>query len=241
MNHHRTTALRLLDTDVARLAHSRTWARAQASWPPELRMRFARAVDVLDDLRGSGAETDSLARSLVVLAAAGDGPALTLVLASLAGVFVAVARRRPGDVGDAVADQLSLAVEIVCTTGLPDEHVLSVLASRVQSRYRRMRRRTEVTATGAERFDRLASSDDPARQAVIRVELGELRRAVHRHVVDGSFTTDDWRRLVELRVHQRRSSDLARVESMSAAAVRKRAQRTAAVLVAELGMTRGAA
>jgi hypothetical protein len=242
MNHHATPALWLLDTEVARLSLPRTWARVQASWAGDASLAFARPVDLLSYLRGSREDTDPVARPLVARAAAGDAAALAFVLAALVGVFVAVARRTSSDVADSVADQLSLAAEIVATSALPDENVLAVLVSRVQSRHRRLRRRTRVASDGEDRLARVAGADDPARFALARLELADLCGSVRRHVTGGSFTTDDWRRLVELRVHNRTSADLARAHAMTAAAVRKRVQRTAAVLAADaVGPVRGAA
>ena len=242
MNHHATPALWLLDTEVARLSLPRPWARVQASWSGDASLAFVRPVDLLSYLRGSREDTDPVARPLVARAAAGDAAALAFLLAALVGVFVVVGRRTSPDVADSVADQLSLAAEVVRTTAFPDEHVLAVLVSRVQSRHRRLRRRTRVVSDGGERLARLAASDDPARFALARLELAELGGSVRRHVTDGSFTTEDWRRLLELRVHNRTSADLARSDAMTAATVRKRAQRTAAVLAADsLKPARGAA
>lgn len=230
MSRFHTRALASLDAEVARLGRPRVWAGVQASWASEPLLEAASVGELLARLRGGSAETDPLATRLVGLAAAGDGPALTVLLASLAGVFVATSRRRGLDVDAAVADQLSLAVEVVGSGDLPERHVLAVVVSRVQARHRRLRHRGRFQGEGSDALGSLASADDPARRALARVELDRLGRAVEREVGRGSFTQDDWRRLVELRVHERTSDEIARGEAMTAAGVRKRVQRTAAAL-----------
>jgi hypothetical protein len=224
-------ALAQLDAEVARLAGPRAWRVVRSRWRDEpLLADFAALDDLLAHLRGSGDETDGVAARLVALAAAGDAAAVTVVLAALVGVFVACARRQSSAVDDVVADLLSLATEVTCTTVFPDRHVLAVLVSRVQSRHRRLRRRTRLLARAGDRLPRVRALDDPARAAVARVELGALGERVRGHLAAGTFTNDDWRRLVELRVLRRTSRELARRDALTAATVRKRAQRTVEAL-----------
>ncbi len=225
-----TRALAPLDAEVARLGRPRAWTAVQAAWADEPLLRVPSVGDMLARLRGTGAETDPTASRLVALAAADDADALTVLLATVAGVFVATSRRRGVDVDTAVADQLSIAAEIVRSTELPPVHVLAVLVSRVQARHRRLRHRTRVLGAGGDVLFTLASDDDPARCALARVELRWVGEAVHHQVERGSFTQDDWRRLVELRVHERTSDEIARRDAMTAAGVRKRVQRTAAAI-----------
>lgn len=230
MSRFNTRALAALDAEVARLGRPRTWAAVQGAWLDDPVLAAASVRELLARLRGSSAETDPIAHRLVVRAAGGDAAAVTVLLASLAGVFVATGRRRGLEVDSAVADQLSLAVELVRSTELPDTHVLAVLVSRVQARHRRLRHRERLQGDGGAALAGMHAADDPARRALARVELDRVGRAVHREVGRGSFTQDDWRRLVELRVHERTSDDIARRESMTPAGVRKRVQRTAAAL-----------
>lgn len=227
-----TPALAPLDAEVRRLSRPRAWAAVQATWADEPELTCRTLAELLLRLRGSGEVTDPPALRLVARAAQGDGAALTVLLATLAGVFVVVARRRGGDVDALVSDQLSLAAEVVTSSPPAGGHVLAVLVSRVHSRHRRLRHRSRLVADGGDTLSRLAAPDDPVRLAMARVELSELAGAVRRNIRAGAFTADDWRRLVELRVHERTSAELAAAESMTAVAVRKRAQRTAACLQA---------
>jgi hypothetical protein len=114
-----TRALKPLDAEVARLGRPRIWATVQAGWAHEPLLQAPTVGALLVRLRGSGAETDAPAARLVALAAAGDEAALTVLLGTLAGVFVATSRRWGGDLDVAVSDQLSLVAEIVRTTELP--------------------------------------------------------------------------------------------------------------------------
>ena len=158
-----TPALAPLDAEVRRLSRPRTWAGVQATWADEPQLTCRTLADLLGRLRGSGAETDPAAARLVARAGHGDGAAMTVVLATLAGVFVAVARRRGGDVDALVSDQLSLAAEVVTSSPPADEHVLAVLVSRVHSRHRRLRHRSRPVADGGDALSRLTAADDPVR------------------------------------------------------------------------------
>lgn len=230
MSMYPTRALAPLDAEVARLARPRVWSEVQAAWVDEPALRAGSIRELLDRLRGSGAETDPLAQRLVALAAADDHDALTVLLAALAGVFVTTSRRQGVDIDMSVADQLSLTAEVLQTTELPSVHVLSVLVSRVQARHRRLRHRVRFVGGGGDALVGVAGPDDPAGRAVARVTLGQLGEAIGREVRRGTFTQADWRRLVELRIHERPSGEIGRRDAMSAAGVRKRVQRTAAAL-----------
>lgn len=225
-----TRALAALDAEVVRLGRPRIWGVVQAAWVDEPLLRAASVRELLDRLRGNGATTDPIAARLVARAATDDAEALTVLLASLAGVFVATSRRRGVDVDTSVADQLSLAAEVVCTTELPTMHVLAVLVSRVQARHRRLRHRVRFIGENGGALLGVAGGDDPARRALARMTLGHLGEAIDREVGRGTFTQADWRRLVELRVHERSSDEIARRDAMTAAGVRKRVQRTATAL-----------
>lgn len=227
-----TPALVPLDLEVARLQRPRTWARVQADWAGDDLLASRDAAELITRLRGTSAEIDPLAGALVTRAAAGDRAALTVVLAALAGVFVAVARRRGGELDAMVADQLSLAAEIVATSPLPPDHVLATLVSRVQARHRRLRHRVRLLS-GAPVVPEVPTTSDATEVAALgRVEVRRVGALVRRQIRAGVVSTDDWRRLVELRVHGDSSSAIAERDGLSPAVVRKRAQRTLQALVA---------
>ena len=75
-------------------------------------------------------------------------------------------------------------------------------------------------------------SDATEVAALGRVEVRRVGALVRRQIRAGVVSTDDWRRLVELRVHGDSSSAIAERDGLSPAVVRKRAQRTLQALVA---------
>lgn len=224
----RTPALVPLDLEIARLSRPRRWARVQEAWAGEPSLVAPDLPTLVARLRGTSHDTDVPAAALVARAGAGDEAALTVVLATLAGVFVAFARRRGLDVDTAVADQLSLATEVVCSGTLPTTYVFATVVSRTHARHRRLRHRTRSVVV-----DQVASEhgwDDTEAEALARVDAARLGALVRRRVRSGAISADDWRRLVDLRVHGEPSAAIAAREGVTPEVVRKRAQRTLAAL-----------
>jgi hypothetical protein len=176
-------------------------------------------------LRQPSPAADAAAISLVSRIGT-DADALAVLLASMVGAFVTLARRRSGaGVDMAIADQMSLAVEVMHDLADLDERVMSTILSRVVARHRRLRRHDRFEGGADLLLTAMASTGSDLSDGVIaRIEVDRVLDQVRELAPEQAQT---WRHLVELRVLETSSEVLAERDGITPAALRKRCQRLA--------------